>query len=93
MTGQRHVPLRRCVSCRRSLGQPELTRFRLDPDGRWQLDLSGGRAGGRGAWVCERAECRNVKGLGRFFRAQAARIAEELSTADAPASRDGGMNV
>lgn len=70
----RHVPLRRCVACRRSRPQAELLRFVRDEAGRWQPDPRG-RAGGRGAWVCrDEPACHTRKRLGRFFRADAARI-------------------
>lgn len=84
------MPMRTCVSCRRVLKQAELNRLRRDADGRWVVEQPGKHTGGRGAWVCDRAECREIKGLGRFFRAQAARIAEELSAAASPHQRNEG---
>lgn len=81
-----HVPLRRCVSCRRALPQRALTRFRRNESGEWLLDTA--RSGGRGAWVCQEENCRTSRALGRFFRAQAPRIAEQLRERD----EDGGLN-
>lgn len=79
------------MACRRSLPQSELQRFRRDDSGQWLLDLGRRSSGGRGAWLCHAPECRTNKGLGRFFRAQAARIAEELS--GLRDEKNGGLNV
>lgn len=74
----KHVPLRRCVVCRQSRPQPELLRFYRDAAGAWQFDRER-RAGGRGAWLCaDKAACRQRKPLGRFFRAQAENVAQQL---------------
>lgn len=66
----RHVPLRRCTSCRRSRPQAELLRF-YQKDGVWRFDAAR-RAGGRGSWLCaDTASCWETKRLRRTFRAQA----------------------
>ena len=84
MTKAKHIPLRRCVVCRCSKPQAELLRFYRSEAG-WQLDAER-RAGGRGAWLCKAEtdggppSCHNVKFLGRFFRADAARVAQQLNT-------------
>ncbi len=74
---KRHVPLRRCISCRSTRPQAELIRLVRDEDA-WRLDLSR-KAAGRGAWICaDKPECREVKRLKRFLRGQAESIAAEL---------------
>jgi predicted RNA-binding protein YlxR (DUF448 family) len=74
----RHVPLRRCVRCRRSAPQAELLRVARDERGRWHLD-PGRTAGGRGAWLCPDCAARATeKDLRRAFRASAAEVAAEL---------------
>lgn len=96
----KHVPLRRCVVCRRSRPQRELIRFYRDQAGAWHLDETG-RAGGRGAWLCrDEAACHTPKSLKRFFRGAAAplerAVAAYLSRQEAaqdPNTRSGGMNV
>lgn len=66
----RHVPLRRCTSCRRSRPQAELLRF-YPRDGVWHLDAAR-RAGGRGSWLCaDTPSCWELKKLRRTFRSQA----------------------
>jgi uncharacterized protein len=76
MTKPKHIPLRRCVVCREALPQKELLRL-YQKDGQWQFDLKR-RAGGRGAWLCFKSKCHEVKQLKRFFRNDAERIAQEL---------------
>ena len=49
-------PLRRCISCRRSLPKSELLRLVRGADGEVRVDLAG-KAEGRGAYVCDRPEC------------------------------------
>ncbi|CAN5719050.1 YlxR family protein [soil metagenome] len=46
----KHVPLRRCVACRRPLTKDDLVRLVRGSDG-WVVDDTR-RAGGRGTWVC-----------------------------------------
>lgn len=75
----RHVPLRRCVACRKSLPKSELLRFALDSLGAWQRDVSA-RAHGRGAWLCYACAAEpDSKRLSRFFRGQAPRIVSQLA--------------
>ncbi|MEM7735155.1 MAG: YlxR family protein [Deinococcota bacterium] len=83
---QRHVPLRRCVVCRKQRPQAELVRFYRDDTGQWQLDVTC-KAGGRGAWLCALAEAgqpactqASLKTLQRFFRGQAQRVYDILQT-------------
>ncbi|MEM6429514.1 MAG: DUF448 domain-containing protein [Deinococcota bacterium] len=83
---RRHVPLRRCVVCRKQRPQAELVRLYRDTEGQWQLDLEC-NAGRRGAWLCAAKEggqpaCigASAKPLQRFFRGQAQRVYDMLQT-------------
>jgi predicted RNA-binding protein YlxR (DUF448 family) len=97
----KHVPLRRCVVCRRSRPQGELLRFYQEGE-TWRLDAAR-RAGGRGSWVCaDQPTCWELKRLRRTFRAQADAVHALLvaygeraqHTHESPDSPpDGGMNV
>jgi predicted RNA-binding protein YlxR (DUF448 family) len=87
----RHIPLRRCVACRRSRPQHELIRF-VQQEGRWQLDATR-RAAGRGAWVCaDNPDCYTSKAL-RFFRSQSEAIANALAARYTDSTHNGGTNV
>jgi uncharacterized protein len=78
MTGRtRHVPLRRCVSCRASLPKAELVRLVRDEAG-WRHDAML-RAGGRGTWVCLAClgrldERDTTRALARAFRQDAPQV-------------------
>ena len=75
-----HIPTRRCVVCRDSHPKPKLHRFFRDEAGQWQPDPKA-KTPGRGAWLCQ--TCFNhpsTKELQRFFRNQAKRIEELLTT-------------
>ena len=95
----KHVPTRRCTSCRRSRPQRELIRFYRDADGNWQLDATG-KSGGRGSWLCrDTVDCQNLRTLGRFFRGQAVSVAQQLNSyllstpQEEKSPTTGGMNV
>lgn len=101
MAKAKHIPLRRCVVCRNSRPQAELIRFFKDESGRWQLDKTR-KSGGRGAWLCkETPNCHKLKALGRFFRADAVSVAQELNDLTQASQESqphtnqmtGGMNV
>lgn len=77
MTKPKHIPLRRCVICRESLPQSTLLRL-VQKDGSWQFDLRR-KAGGRGAWLCLKDTCQELKLLKRFFKQDAERILGDLS--------------
>lgn len=95
MPSSRHVPLRRCVACRSSLPKAELIRFRRDDRGVWQLD-PGGKAGGRGAWLClDCAAGGDTKRLHRFFRGHTPHIVAALAArtgAKPVENHSGGMH-
>ncbi len=74
-----HIPLRRCVGCRRVRPQAELLRLVRDEQGKWALDPAR-RAPGRGSWVCEDTPaCWTPKRLGRSYRAQTEAICRSLN--------------
>jgi uncharacterized protein len=53
---RRRLPNRSCVACRTVRTKRELLRIVRSPVGDVSIDL-GGRAAGRGAYVCRAAEC------------------------------------
>jgi predicted RNA-binding protein YlxR (DUF448 family) len=55
----RRYPTRSCVVCRTPRQKRELTRVVRTPDGRVVLDPTG-KLAGRGAYVCEKDECRRT---------------------------------
>jgi uncharacterized protein len=71
-------PVRTCVACRARRAQSELLRLARGLDGALELDPKRLIAG-RGWYVCsDRPECRLVKSLGRFARAEAPVLAQRL---------------
>ncbi|HHW89735.1 MAG TPA: YlxR family protein [Clostridiales bacterium] len=50
------VPIRTCVACRQPQPKKQLLRVVKTPQGEIKLD-STGRANGRGAYICNRAQC------------------------------------
>ena len=78
----RHLPQRRCVACRATLEKRQLTRLVRDPDGSIRAD-PGGRAEGRGAYLCHDPNCRRRVAskpalLARALRSPAGSIAPAL---------------
>jgi len=74
---RKHVPLRTCVACRRTLAKRELVRIVRTPEGSIEVDLKGKRAG-RGAYLCHQQECWEAAlGQGLLGRALKTRIAGE----------------
>ncbi len=69
----KHVPLRTCVVCRNQKEKSELVRIVKAKDGRIFVD-DGGRAEGRGAYVCKCESCMTdalkKKALNRVFKTQ-----------------------
>ncbi len=49
-------PLRMCVGCRQRAPKKELVRIVRTPEGGLILDAAG-KASGRGAYICRRAQC------------------------------------
>ena len=59
------IPQRQCVGCREMKDKKSLLRVVKSPEGEVSLDF-GGRAPGRGAYVCRDMEC--LKKARKFFR-------------------------
>ena len=68
MLKQRRVPMRMCVGCREMTPKKELLRIVRSPEGVIAFDRVG-KAPGRGAYVCKKAEClkkaRKIRALER----------------------------
>ncbi len=58
MLKQRKIPMRMCVGCREMIPKKELLRVVKSPEGVISFDRVG-KAPGRGAYICRRAECLN----------------------------------
>lgn len=56
MSRPRHVPQRTCVACRQARPKAELLRIVRTPEDGVRAD-PGGKAPGRGAYVCRNATC------------------------------------
>ncbi len=73
----KHIPCRKCVSCREMFPKSELIRI-VKQDGVLKVD-PGGKADGRGAYVCKKATCvatlKKKRGLERAF---STRVPEEI---------------
>lgn len=54
---QRHIPLRRCVSCGTRLPQRELVRIVRSPEGHVGVDSGPSRMNGRGTYLCHALAC------------------------------------
>lgn len=52
----KHIPIRTCVACRENRTKREMVRVVRSPEGMVALDPKG-KANGRGAYICRRAEC------------------------------------
>ncbi|BDF58388.1 hypothetical protein CE91St36_12050 [Christensenellaceae bacterium] len=57
MAEERRAPARMCIACRQSKPKQELIRIIRERDGRFTLDATGKRQGGRGAYICADAAC------------------------------------
>lgn len=60
MASRGHVPERTCILCGTKAAKRDLVRIVAMPDGAIRLD-SGGKAPGRGAYVCRRPDCKRDK--------------------------------
>ena len=73
MLKKRKVPMRMCVGCREMKPKMELIRVVKPQEGDCALDFTG-KAPGRGAYVCESAEClkkaQKTKALERALEAK-----------------------
>ena len=71
MSGNKKVPVRRCVGCQEMKNKKEMIRVIRTKEGEFLLDATG-KKNGRGAYICPTEEClkkavRN-KGLERSFK-------------------------
>jgi predicted RNA-binding protein YlxR (DUF448 family) len=71
LSGNKKVPVRRCVGCQEMKGKKEMIRVIRTKEGEFLLDATG-KKNGRGAYICPSKEClkkaiRN-KGLERSFK-------------------------
>ena len=73
MLRKRKIPMRMCVGCREMKPKAELMRVVKPQDGDCAIDRTG-KAPGRGAYVCESAEClkkaQKTKALERALEAK-----------------------
>jgi uncharacterized protein len=71
-------PVRTCVACRARRARSELLRLARGDTGALELDPKR-RIPGRGWYICsDKPECRLVKSLGRFARAEAPKLVQRL---------------
>lgn len=72
------IPVRQCLGCNEHRPKNELVRVVKTPEGKIILDTTG-KANGRGAYICKRAECFNkaVKSR-RFENAFGTSVPEEI---------------
>ncbi len=74
----RKLPTRRCVGCGEHFLKSELIRVVRSPEGIFSLDLTG-RAAGRGAYLCKKAEClQKAKKTRRLEAAFSSKIEDEV---------------
>ncbi len=84
---QKKIPMRKCVGCGEMKEKKEMIRVIKTPEDEIVLDTTG-RANGRGAYICNSADCLakaiKNKGLERSLKSQipedvSARLKEELN--------------
>ncbi|MFN3267108.1 MAG: YlxR family protein [Deinococcales bacterium] len=73
----KRIPIRTCAVCRARLPQRQVLRLGRDATGLLQPDPKR-RMAGRGVYICQSANCRSLKPLGRVARADAMRLAATL---------------
>ena len=91
MLKKRKIPMRMCVGCREMKPKAELMRVVKPQDGDCAIDRTG-KAPGRGAYVCESAEClkkaQKTKALERALEAKIDdAVFEQLSSQIRPEAR------
>ncbi len=71
MTGEKKIPLRRCVGCGKMMPKNKLLRVILTPEGEIKAGAVG-RQNGRGAYICRSPEClkkaEETRGLERSLK-------------------------
>ena len=91
MLKKRKIPMRMCVGCREMKPKAELMRVVKPQDGDCAIDRTG-KAPGRGAYVCESAEClkkaQKTKALERALEAKIDDVVfEQLASQIRPEAR------
>ena len=91
MLKKRKIPMRMCVGCREMKPKAELMRVVKPQDGDCAIDRTG-KAPGRGAYVCESAEClkkaQKTKALERALEAKIDdAVIEQLASQIQPEAR------
>ena len=69
MPKQKKIPLRMCVACREGKPKKEMLRIVKNAAGEISLDFSG-KVAGRGAYICNSAECAGKSCFTNPFRAR-----------------------
>lgn len=82
---EKKTPERMCIACRNMVDKRQLIRIVRGPDGVFSIDFTGKKSG-RGAYVCDKAECvgKCLKGrlLNKNFKCEIApSVYEELENA------------
>lgn len=74
----RHIPLRRCISCRQSKSKDALLRFYKDDSSNWQFDKNQ-KMQTRGSWICKDSKkCYKTKSFKKYFGQSHVRIFETI---------------
>lgn len=72
------IPQRMCIACRQMKDKRELTRCRVTPDGKVEIDPTGKKSG-RGAYICSGKECiAKARKHNMLAKALGAEVAPEL---------------
>lgn len=72
------VPVRMCSGCGQHIPKKELIRVVRSPEGELSVDLTGKKSG-RGAYLCQRAEClQKARKTRRLERALSCQIPDEV---------------
>lgn len=78
MQKQKKIPQRMCCGCGEMFDKRSLVRVVRSPEGEVSLDFTG-KASGRGAYICQKAECfKKAKKSGRIARTLQVTIPEEI---------------
>lgn len=71
MSGNKKIPMRKCVGCQEMRSKKEMIRVIRTPEDEILLDVTG-KKNGRGAYICQNSCClklaRKNKGLERSFK-------------------------
>ena len=78
MQKQKKIPQRMCCGCGEMFDKRSHVRVVRSPEGEVSLDLTG-KASGRGAYICQKAEClKKAQKSGRIPRTLQVTIPEEI---------------